>query len=381
MDERDDINKYREKTKRKKSLTKLIVFVLVTAALIIILINWKTILAPLKDIGSRNGEGGFPINIAGSANYVMGEMGENFYLLTDTYLYTYNENGAELSDKQHGLQNPVCTSNDKRALVYSKNGKDLRVYSKSAEVFSKSFEDSIVFAKMGTDERSAVVTTSSRYFNYLYVLNSEGKQIFRWASPDEKIMQVCFDEDDRSVYVSAVGEKDGTLSSSVMKFDVSGGESELWRASIGNSVSYSLEKCPDGVYTVTPSGAFLIDDTTGDIKASNAYTREVCGIAETDGLRVTLFRDPVSNGEIADAYNDVLEPSAALSLENMTAFDVSDNKLYILRKNILTVYNAGLQAIDEYELDDEYSNMKIIGKYAYLLGYNKIQREELTEFT
>ena len=377
MDERDDINKYREKTKQKKSLIKLTVFVLVTAAVIIVVINWKSILAPFKDIGNRNGGGGFPINLTGSANYVMGELGENFYLLTDTYLYTYNENGAELSDKQHGLQNPYCTSNDKRALVYSKNGKDIKVYSKNAEMFSRSFDDTIVFAKMGTDERSAVVTTSSRYFNYLCVLNSEGKQIFRWASPDEKIMQVCFGEGDRYVYVSVVGERNGTLSSSVMKFDVSGGESELWRAPIGSSVSYSLEKCPDGVYTVTPNGAFLIDDASGDIKASNSYTREVFGIAKTDGIRVTLFRDPVSNGEIADVYNDVLEPSAALSLEGMTAFDVSDNKLYILRKNKLTVYNEGLQAIAEHDLDDEYSALKIIGNYAYLLGYNRIQRKEL----
>ena len=378
MDERDDINKYREKTRRKKSLVKLIVFVLVTAALIIVVINWRSILAPFKDIGSRNGEGGFPINLTGSAKYVMGEMGENFWLLTDTYLYTYNENGAELSDKQHGLQNPVCSSSGSRALVYSKNGKDIKLYSKSAEVFSKSFEDSIVFAKMGNDERSAVVTTSSRYFNYLYVLNSEGKQIFRWASPDEKIMQVCFGDGDKYVYVSAVGEKNGTLHSSVMKFNISGGESELWRASVGNGVSYSLEKCPDGVYTVTPNGAFLIDDTTGDIKASNAYTKEVCGIAETDGLRVTFFRDPVSNGEIANVYNDDLAASAAISLENMTAFDVNDSKLYILRQNKLTVYNEGLRVIADYALDDEYSDMKIIGKYAYLLGYNKIQRKELT---
>ena len=378
MDERDDINRYREKTKHRKSMIKLIVFVLVTAALIIVVINWRAILAPFKDIGSRTGEGGFPINLTGSANYVMGEMGENFWLLTDTYLYTYNEDGAELSNKQHGLQNPVCSSNGSRALVYSKNGKDIRLYSKSSEVFSKSFEDSIVFAKMGTDERSAIVTTSSRYFNYLYVLNSEGKQIFRWASPDEKIMQVCFGEGDKFVYVSVVGERDGTLSSSVMKFNVGGGESELWRTSIGNSVSYSLEKCSDGVYTVTPNGAFLINDTTGEIKASNAYTKEVCGIAETDGIRVTLFRDPVSNGEVADAYNDVLAASAAISLEDMTAFDVSDSKLYILRKNKLTVYNSGLQAIDNHVLDDEYSDMKIIGNYAYLLGYNKIQRKELT---
>lgn len=376
MDERDDINKYREKVKRKKLTVRLVIFVVVTAALIVIVLNWRSIIAPFRNIAGKSGTG-YPISITSSANYIMGAMGDNIYLLTDTYLYTYNDSGAELLDKQHGLQNPVCSSNGKRALVYSKNGKELKVYSKNSEVFSKSFEDSIVFAEMGTDERCAIVTTSSRYFNYLYVLNSEGKQIFRWASPDEKIMQVCFGDGDRYVYVSVVGEKDGTLSSAVMKFSVSEGESELWRASTGNSVSYFMEKYPDGVYTVTPEGAFLIDDSTGDIKASNSYTKEVCGIAGDDGIRATFFRDQVSNGELVDVYDGSLQPSAALSLEDMTAYDVKGDKLYILRKNILTVYNSGLEKVKEYSLDDEYSDLKIIGKYAYLLGYNMIQRQEL----
>lgn len=378
MDERDDINKYREKIKRRKSTIRLIVFVVTAAVLVIIVINWKRILAPFKDIGSKTGEGGFPVNITGSASYRLGKMGECFCLLTDTYLYTYNENGAELLDNQHGFQNPVFAANGKRALVYDMNGKDIKLYSRSSEVFSKSFEDSIVFATIGTDERSAVVTTSSRYSNFLYVLSSEGKQIFRWASPDEKIMQVAFGGDDRSIFVSVVGEKDGALNSSVLRFELSSEtKSETWRTAIGNNVSYSLEKCRDGIYAVTPSGAFLLDEQTGDLKASNAYSREIFGITASDGIRVTLFRDPVSNGEIADAYNETLEPSAAVSLENTSAFDVSGGRLYILSGSKLTAYDSGLQVVNTYELDDEYSDVKIIGKYAYLLGYNKVWRQEL----
>lgn len=377
MDERDDINKYREKRKRRKSLTRFIVFVLITAAIIIIVINRKQILAPFKDIGSKNAEGGFPISIAGSANYVMGDMGENFYLLTDTYLYTYNSNGAELSDKQHGFQNPICSSNSKRALVFDKNGKDLKVYSKNSELFAKSFDDTIVFAKMGTDERSAVVTTSSRYFNFLYVLNSEGKQIFRWASPDEKIMQVCFGEGDKSVYVSVVGEKDGTLNSSVLRFELGDKTGEMWRTAIGNNVSYSLEMCADGLYTITPAGAYLLNEMTGDIKAANSFSGVISGIPRTDGARAVLFRDSASNGEILIVYNDILEATNALTLDNLSALEVKNGRLYALRGNELTVYDAALQTVNTIALDDEYSDIRVIGSYAYLLGYNQVQKQEL----
>ena len=377
LDERDDINKYREKRRRRNKTIKFIVFVLVTTALIIVVINWKQILAPFKDIGSKADEGGFPVNLTGSANYVMGELGENFYLLTDTYLYTYNADGAELANKQHGFQNPVCSSNDKRALVYDKNGKELKMYSKNAEIFSKTFEDSIVFAKMGTEERSAVVTTSSRYSNFLYVLNSEGKQIFRWASPDEKIMQVCFGNDDKSVYVSVVGEKGGALVSSVLRFEVDSDQSELWRASIGDSVSYSLENCSDGIYAVTSAGSFLLNDQTGEITASNAYSKEISGIAETNGIRVMFFRDPVSNGETVNVFNDALEIKSSASVESLTAFDTNGGRLYILSGRSMTSYDSDLREIKTYELDDEYSDMEIIGNYAYLLGYNTVCRQEL----
>lgn len=380
MDERDDINKYRENKLRKKSLIRLIVFAVITAALVIVVINWRSILAPLKNIGLKSSGGGFPVNLTRSANYAIGKLGENFYLLTDTYLYTYNDDGAELSNKQHGLQKPVCSSNDKRALVYDRSGKDIKVYSKSSEVFSKSFEDSIVFAEMGTDERSAVVTTASRYSNYLYVLNLEGKQIFRWASPDEMIMQVCFDDGDKSIYVSVVGEKNGTLNSSVLRFEINEKTtSETWRAPIGGSVSYSLQKCSDGVYAVTSEGAYLINEKTGELKASNVYSKEIVGIAETDGLRVTLFHDPVSNGIVATAYSEELEPFAAAALESSAAFDVHKGKFYSLCGNRLTVYDAALEEIAGYDLDDEYSDMIIIGKNAYLLGYNKVQRQSLKD--
>ncbi len=377
MDERDDINKYREKRKRKKSQVRFIVFVLITAAIIIVVINRKQILAPFKDIGNKNLEGGFPISIAGSANYVMGDMGENFYLLTDTYLYTYNTEGAELLNKQHGFRTPICSSNSKRALVYDKNGKDLKVYSRNAELFAKSFDDTIVFAKMGTDERSAVVTTSSRYSNFLYVLSSEGKQIFRWASPDEKIMQVCFGDNDKSVYVSVVGEKDGALNCSILRFEVDDDSGEMWRVQIGNNVSYSLEMCSDGLYTITSDGAYLLDSRTGDIKASNSFSGELAGIPKTDGVRAVLFRDSASNGEIVIVYNDILESTNALTLYNLSAFEVKDGRMYALCGDVLTVYDSALQTVNTVELDDEYSDIKIIGNCAYLLGYNQVIKQEL----
>ncbi|MCH5206617.1 MAG: hypothetical protein J1F09_06655 [Oscillospiraceae bacterium] len=377
MEERNDINKYRQKKKRRNLIIRLGIFLLVIVIAVLVIVNRETLFAPFKDMGLKVGKGGFPVMLPGSTQYYLGEMGESFYLLTDTYLYTYNGEGAEIASIQHGFQNPAAVSNDKRTLVYDKNGKSFKLFSRTGEIFKNSVEDSIVFAQIGNTGRTAVVTTSTRYSNFLIIYNSEGKQIFRWASPDEKIMGVCFGANDNSVFVSVVGEKNGELRGNLVRFDISNSESESWRSSIDNNITYSLERCSDGIYAVTSSGAYLFNEQTGELIANNSYTRQVYGIPETDGARVVIFRDSGSNGETAVAYNERLEAAYSAQLDNAAAFDVNGGRLYVLGGNKLSVYNSALEGIKIYELEDEYSNIKIINGSAYLLGYNTVRRVSL----
>lgn len=376
-DERNDINKYREMKKRKKAKIRGLVFLFTVIVIVLVAVNWKAIIAPFNGAGLDIGEGGFPVNLPGSTRYVLGEMGENFYLLTDTYLYTYNGDGAQIAEIQHGFQKPASSSGSKRTLVYDKNGTVFKTFSRSQEIYSGSVDDSIVFGEMGSDERCAVVTTSTRYSNYLYVFNGSGTRIFRWASPEDKIMRVCFGAGDKSIYASVIGEHGGELSCSIVRFDIDNSESEVWRTAIGNSITYSLEYCGDGIYAVTAGGAFLLDEKNGEIKAKTTFAREITGIPETDGMRALIFRDSASNGETASVYNNKLEATSAVSISDVTAFDVSGGKLYVLNGSRLQVYNSALEGIRSYELDNEYSDVKIIGKYAYLLGYNTVWRVEL----
>lgn len=380
MDERNDINKYREKQKRKKFAAKSAVFMTVIVIVILAAANWQTLIAPLKNAALDLGSGGFPVMLPGSTEYDLGTLGENFYLLTDTYLYTYTSAGAEIMSTQHGFQDPACSANDNRALVYDKNGRTFKVFSRAKEIYSVNTDDNIIFASIGNTGRSAVITASTRYSNLLYIFNAEGRQIFRWASPDEKIMGVCFSSDNDSVFVSVVGEHNGTFDSHILRFDITDAEaeSEIWRTSIGENITYSLQTCFDGIYAVTASGAYLLSEKTGEVTASNAFYGEVMGIPKSDsGLRCVVFRDPASNGAVVTSYNGKLEASATAKPDAVTDFDVSGGKLYILSGSRLIAYNSFLEGAKAYELDDEYSKVKIIGGSAYLLGYNTVQRISL----
>ena len=383
MDEKNQLKKVSgkktavEKKKSKRRTVGLIIFGVVAIGLIVVIINWRAIFAPMRDMFLPVGKAGFPVNLPGSAAYDMGELGGNFYLLTDTYLYTYTGSGAEIKSVQHGFNRPASSSTDRRVLVYDKNGKDLKVFSKSEEIFSKTMDDAIVFSKMGSGDRSAVVTTSTRYSNYLYIFNAEGKQAFRWASPDEKIMGVCFSDNGKYIYVSVVGEKDGELNCSVLCFDITKEQGELWRASTGSSVSYTLDFANDGIYTVTENGAYLFDKETGEVKAQNTFAKQVTGVCNSKEMRVVLFHDSASNGVTAVVYNEKLEPAASLSIGEADSIDVEGQTLYVLREDKLLAFDRELIERKTYQLDNDYSDVMIMDGGAYLLGYNSVQRVNL----
>lgn len=374
MEERNNINQFRKKRARQKLVFRLALIVLAVLVVILIVINWGSIIAPFKDVALDVGEGGFPVELPGSAGYTLDELGENFYLLTDTYIYTYNSEGAKITDVQHGFQNPVSQSNDRRVVVYDKNGKEFKLYSRTGEIFSGGVDDSIVFAAIGNDERTAVVTTSTRYSNYLYVFNGEGKQIFRWASPDYKIMQAEFSKDDKSIYVTALGAQGGDLQLYLIRFDLDNAESHIWQTYIGNDISYSLKFINNELFVVTGDNCHRVNSANGEILASCAFGKGITDIPEQEVIFSVVFNDSGSNGDILAAYNEALEAVGTVYIDELTRVCEDGGNFYVLNGSKIDHYSGALQLQNTYELDDVYSDMIVMNGHAYLLGYNVVQR-------
>ena len=373
MDNRNDINKFRKKRAARKLWFNLGIFTLVILVIILVVVNWSRIIAPLKDAALDVGKGGFPVDLPGSTDYELGGLGENFCLLTDTYFYTYNSDGAMITNVQHGLQNPVMTSNSKRALIYDRSGKELQLYSRTGEVFSISAEDTIDFAEIGNNERCAVVTKSVKYTNCLYVFNGEGKQIFRWASPAYLIDRVAFSEDDSSIYVAVCGAENGELQYNIMRFDLNNAEGSIWQTYVGSHMVFSVEPSGGGLFVVTAGGACLIDPESGEISAQTSFLKSVSQIPQDNKVRALLLEDS-GGGEVLTVYNDALEAFAALSLDQVTKVYAEDGRIYVLTDKELTRYDNKLTVTGSYTLDDAYSDMVIIGGNAYMLCYNTVQR-------
>lgn len=375
MDNRNDINKFRKKRAMRKFWLNIGILTLIVLVIVLVAINWSRIIAPLKDAALDVGKGGFPVDLPGSTDYVLDDLGDNFCLLTDTYFYTYNSDGAMIANVQHGLQNPVLCTNSRRALIYDRNGREFQLYSRSGEVYSASVDDTIVFSEIGNDERCAVVTKSTKYSNCLYVFNGDGKQIFRWASPVYLIDRVEFSDDDNSIYAAVCGADNGQLQYYVMRFDLNNAEGSIWQTYVGEHMVFSLDYSADGLFTVSAGGAELLDISSGEITAQTTFLKSVAQIPGGD-IRALLLKDS-GGSEVLTVYGDDLEASAAVSLEQATKVYVYGGGIYVLTDKELIRYDKDLNVTNTYELDDVYSDMTLIGGSAYMLCYNTVQRLSL----
>ncbi len=374
-DKRNDINKFRKKRAMRKVWLNAGILLLIVLVILLVVINWSRIIAPLKDAALDVGSGGFPVDLPGSTDYVLDGLGDNFCLLTDTYFYTYNSDGAMIANIQHGLQNPVLCTNSRRALIYDRRGKDLKMYSRSDEVYSISVDDTIDFAEIGNNERCAVVTKSTKYSNCLYIFNGEGKQIFRWASPVYLIDRVEFSDDDGSIYAAVCGAENGELQYFVMRFDLDNAEGSIWQTYVGEHMVFSLEYAKDGIFVVNAGGAELLDTDSGEISAQTTFLKDVAQIPG-GSIRALLLEDS-GGSDVLTVYGDGLEAAAALSLEQVTKVYASGGRLYVLTDKELICYDEQLNVTGSYELDDVYSDLTIIGGNAYMLCYNTVQRLSL----
>lgn len=370
--DRNNINKFRKKRAARKLWLNLGILTLIVLVIVLVVVNWSRIIAPLKDAALDVGKGGFPVDLPGSTDYVLDGLGDNFCLLTDTYFYTYNSDGAMIANVQHGMQNPELCTNSRRALIYDRKGRELQLYSRTGEVFSTSVEDTIDFAEIGNNERCAVVTKSTKYSNCLYVFNGEGKQIFRWASPVYLIDRVEFSDDDNSIYAAVCGSKDGALEYYVMRFDLDNAEGSIWQTYVGEHMVFSLEYSDSGLFAVNAVGAGLLDVKTGELTAETTFIRNVAQIPGGN-IRALLLEDS-SGSNVLTVYDDALEAAAAVTLQDVTRVREDKDSIYVLTDRELTRYDRQLNVTGSYELDDVYSDLTIIGGSAYMLCYNTVQR-------
>lgn len=379
-----DLVDYRKKRKRKKAVTKLIIVLAIFILALVIAANFSAIIEPLQGIASKidtktSYEVGFPIKLTGSASYSFDCFGDNFSLLTDTYLYTYGMNGGQNYAVRHNCSKPVQCTNSSRILLYDKDYSSFALYNKTRLVYSNTVEEKIVFASLGNKDSAAVVTNSDKFSNIIYIYNGNGEWRYTRKFLDENIMSVKFSSDERYIYVAAIGAENGEMYTVIYKYDVTNESDAVWSYKhIGASIPVKMYVKKGNVCILYDNLAVSLKESSGELVGEKEFSGTVLCCDGSDSVIGVVYLDSSSNKKLLTAFDyDMNVLSAKTVSTNINEVIADGGTLYIVQSGMLTGYNTDMEAVVEKPLSDDYISFVKIGKSVLFLGYNTVDIENL----
>lgn len=381
----NDITAFRKKKKKRKNIFKLVILIVLLGLFTAVYFFRDEIFEPLRGIASQinnttTTDEGFPVQLPGSASYKFSALGDNFLLLTDTYLYTYTTGGKQIFALQHGFVNPIEKTNSKRVLVFDKGAHKFAMYNKTSEIYNVTIEDdTIVSAFISNSERVAVVTSGSRYSNILYVYDGNGKRLYTRKFVNENVMQVAFTPDEQNVIVTTITAANGEVVTNIYKYDINTDNSEIWKYTVNDTITLDVSINNDTATVFGDNKTFCLNTTDGTEIGSYSFSKEVEQCKTSGILTAMLFKDSTTNKNVLVTLDESCQVLSSLAVGvDIAQIQIEGEKVYTLEGSSIICYNKNLKIEKELPLEEEYSAFVKVGNKILLLGYNVVQEADFS---
>lgn len=382
-----DLGKIRKKKKRSRHLVKLIIVLILLIIAAFVWFNADTIFEPLRGIASRidnktSYDVGFPIDLPGSSSYSLMTSGDCFTMLTDTYLYAYDVSGEQLYALKHGYSKPHQATSSRRILIYDKSGYSFSIYNRASVICSKTTEDKIVYATIGSDGLAAVLTESSRYSDVLQVYDDSGNWKYTRKFADENVMQVAFPGDGEHIIVTTISSKNGGLLANIYRLSIKETDGYIWKYTIiGGSLPCALYADRNRVTVLCDNCVTSLGYDNGELLDNFAYTGILKHFSLTPERTLVLYNDISANRNVLVALEKDSAPYAQVNVSAGASCVYSDAEgIYILDGARIRVFDTDLIAEKQVNTsDDDYSDFIKLGNSIVAIGYRHLNEFDVNK--
>ncbi len=380
-----NLSQLRKNAKNRKTLLKLLAVLAFLILFAAVWMNADTIFEPLRGIASKietrtSTSVGFPVSLPGSAGYSFEKFGENFSLLTDTYLYTYRTTGEQIYALRHGYSNPAQITTDRRILLYDKASYSFALYNKTSLIYEKTVEDKILFGALSNDDMAVIVTNSPRYSNILYVYDSGGNWKYTKKFADENVMQVAFTEDGEHIIVSTISVDSGEIVTSLYKYSIRSDEGYKWKYSFrGNSMPCGLYADLYKVTCICDNSAVMVSCSDGSLINEYNFGGNLRDFVISSDFTAIYYNHASTNLNTIVSLDGALNPVATVNAgANAQKILLSNDIVYVLDgMQIKTFSSTLLESTDSIALSEDCSDFIKIADSVYLLGYDTVNTERI----
>ena len=138
----------------------------------------------------------------------------------------YSRSGKKLNSIQSGYARPALAAGKNRFVLYNRSGNELRVESRTQNLYTKQLENSIFLCAMADNGNLAVVTEDVSAMAELLIYNSNMEQVLSWSmsSNDGTPLRMAFSPDGRKLAAAAVTAGGGQMMTNLYLVDLASGD-------------------------------------------------------------------------------------------------------------------------------------------------------------
>ncbi len=138
----------------------------------------------------------------------------------------YSRSGKKLNSIQSGYARPALAAGKNRFVLYNRSGNELRVESRTQNLYTKQLENSIFLCAMADNGNLAVVTEDVSAMAKLLIYNSNMEQVLSWSmsSNDGTPLRMAFSPDGRKLAAAAVTAGGGQMMTNLYLVNLASGD-------------------------------------------------------------------------------------------------------------------------------------------------------------
>ena len=138
----------------------------------------------------------------------------------------YSRSGKKLNSIQSGYARPALAAGKNRFVLYNRSGNELRVESRTQNLYTKQLENSIFLCAMADNGNLAVVTEDVSAMAKLLIYNSNMEQVLSWSmsSNDGTPLRMAFSPDGRKLAGAAVTAGGGQMMTNLYLVNLASGD-------------------------------------------------------------------------------------------------------------------------------------------------------------
>lgn len=326
-------------TRRKRLITSLIAFVIITTIIIFCSTSPTGPIERITNSFTVMGGGKFPVSISGNDVLTLKTENDKSFLLTDSHLCGYNSSGKEFVNYQHNFSNPVLKTSVARTLVYNRESTGFIIANHTNVLFEQNLDNAIFCGDISYNGSVAFVTDSQSYAAQILVFNKGMKQYFSWYLADGLVSDITLSNDGDKLAVAVLKVKNGEFCTVIYCLDTDKDQPVFEKELLGESIA-KLETVSSKKFAyISNKGSAFIDWKSGAVTDDSPKVGAPSFMNTlNNGLLVTY-------GETANSQIVFYKPSGLkrFQLEYNGLIDCitsNDKYVYILSGNQIYVLNS-----------------------------------------